>query len=108
MKKALRALLQFLLALTLLYMFFIWAPWLTAQPVASLDEVQLARNPAPPNAKSFTVSHGKINFRTLGTPAEEPIAFGLLTVGILVDAICLFMLFPKGYRGRRRRHSSES
>jgi hypothetical protein len=101
MKKVVRALLQVLLALALLYMFFIWAPWLTAQPVSSISDVQLAHEPVPPGARSFTVSHGKVNFRALGTPTEEPVAFGLLTLGIVIDGVCLFLLFPKGYRGRR-------
>jgi len=89
-------------------MFFIWAPWLTAQPVSSLDKVRRAHEPVPPDAKSFTVSHGKINFRTLGTPMEEPLTFGLLTAGILIDGICLVLLFPRGYRGRRPRNTSDS
>lgn len=102
MRKITRVFVQIVLAAALVVMFFIWAPWLVSQPIEQLKEVQIAHGEVPPEAKSYTVNHGKVYFRKLGTVSQQPFLFGLLTVAMVADLVLLVLSFPKGLRGRRK------
>ena len=97
-----KAIVQLVLALALMYMFFVWAPWLASEPISAIASVQLPHAEVPATAKSFTISHGAVSFREVGTVSEEPILFGLLTLAMIADFAILVLSFPKGFRGRRR------
>jgi len=103
MKGAMRLAVQFVLALTLIYLFFLWAPWLVSQPIEHISDVGAPHGDIPSGAKSFTVSHGKVNFRMLGTVEQEPLLFAALTLALIFDFVLLILSFPKNMRGRRKR-----
>lgn len=107
MKRVLKILAQVLLAVGLMLMFSIWAPWLSSRPIAQLKEVTIPHGDIPQKAKSFTVNHGVIFFREIGTVAEEPVLFSLLSVLMVTDLVLLILSFPKGMRGRRKSKNSE-
>jgi uncharacterized membrane protein YjgN (DUF898 family) len=95
-------LIQIVLAISLVVMFFIWAPWLASKPIEQLNETGIAYGQVPSGVRSFTVNHSRIYFRNIGTVTEEPMLFGLLTVAMVIDFLLLILSFPKGMRGRRK------
>jgi len=105
MKGAARLAVQFVLALGLIYLFFLWIPWLVSQPIESISEISASHGDIPSGARSFTVSHGKVNFRMLGTVGQEPLLFGVLTSALVVDFVLLILSFPKDMRGRPNKGS---
>jgi hypothetical protein len=96
-----RPLVQITLAISLFVMFFIWAPWLASKPIEQLNETGIVYGHVPSGVRSFTVNHGQIHFRNIGTVAEEPMLFGLLTVAMVIDLALLVLSFPREMRGRR-------
>jgi hypothetical protein len=70
--------------LTMLLIFFQWAPWIACKPLSRLGSEHVPLTPAPPWAACYTVEHGQIVFFDHRSIGEAPMPFVLMTVALVV------------------------
>lgn len=76
-------------------MFMYWAPWMASKPIEEIRNHLLSNVPPPIEAKAFAINHGEAIYYNHGTAMEEPLWFGLLTVGIFLLWLVMVFLYFK-------------
>lgn len=85
-------LVQVVLAIILMLLFFSLAPWITCQPLSELQFISSPPSPIPDYAQCFNNNHGNVTFSARLPRAQDPVGFFRLTALFLACFIGLLGL----------------